>query len=55
MDDDNVHRVDMICFPGAKGSDYTGDVIIDEMFRRGVILRDKQMRNAMVQAPSKVE
>lgn len=38
-----------------KGSDCTDGMRIDEMFARGVILRDRQMRNAMVQAPSKVE
>jgi hypothetical protein len=38
-----------------RGSECTDDMRIDEMFARGVILRDKQMRNAMVQAPSKVE
>ena len=36
-----------------KGSDCTDDMVIDEMFARGVILRDRQMRNAMVQAPFK--
>jgi len=54
MDGDNVHGIDMLKLTDAKGSDRTNVMIMDEMFSRGVILRDSQMRNAMVQAPSKV-